>query len=88
MENLDYNELELKYLELFDKLPPEYVGVNKKHPIYLKMLQESISNNRELNLNEFEQEVKKTNDIVNNFSHNPKRDIVKEYIQAERLFKI
>lgn len=76
MENLEYNELELKYLELFDKLPPEYVGVNKKHPIYLKMLQESIINNRELNLSEFEQKIKKEK-LYN-----------KEINRAEYLFRL
>ena len=65
MESLDYNELELKYLELFDKLPPEYVGVNKKHPIYLNLLKESIESGKEMDLGVFEKEVKKTKLYIN-----------------------
>lgn len=65
MENLEYNQLELNYLKLFDKLPPYYVGINKNHPIYLKLLKESIENKKELDLNVFEKEVKRAEFLFN-----------------------
>ena len=73
MQNLTYKDLKYKYFMLFKKLPPSYIGLNQENKYYLKMLNESINNKTELDLElvykffeEKKQQREKEKEIIDN----------------------
>lgn len=73
----EHLKLQKEYYEMFGQPPEILVMVPLSDPTYMEMLKYCIDHG-----------VKTTNDIVNNFFHNSKRDVVKEHQQANKLFGI